>query len=205
MEFEAAFARCPAIAILRGLEPERAVRVGTLLADAGFTLAEVPLNSPDPLGSIAAMSAALGSRLCLGAGTVLTPEEAEACAAAGARYLVAPNTDLEVIGAARRLGLPMLPGCFTATECLAAWRAGAAMLKLFPADALGARGVSGLRAVLPRAARLVAVGGVGAATTGAFAAAGCAGFGIGSELFAPGRPDEDIAARAAAIRAALPQ
>jgi 2-dehydro-3-deoxyphosphogalactonate aldolase len=204
MEFEAAFARCPAIAILRGLEPERAVRIGTLLASAGFTLAEVPLNSPNPLASIAAMSAALDGRLCIGAGTVLTPEDAERCVAAGARYLVAPNTDFDVIAAAQRLGAPMLPGCFTATECLAAARAGATMLKLFPADVLGRRGVAGLRAVLPRAARLVAVGGVGSATIGDFAAAGCVGFGIGSELFAPGRAEADIAARATEILAALP-
>lgn len=205
MPFEAAFARCPAIAILRGIEPERAVRIGTLLADAGFTLAEVPLNSPDPLASIAAMAAALDGRLCIGAGTVLTPDDAERYAAAGARYLVAPNTDPEVIATAQRLALPMLPGCFTATECLAALRAGATMLKLFPADALGPRGVAGLRAVLPRTTRLVAVGGVGAATISTFAAAGCVGFGIGSELFTPGRAEADLAERATKILASLPR
>jgi len=110
----------PIIAILRGLEPARAVATGEALVAAGITLIEVPLNSPEPLRSIAALQAALGERARIGAGTVLTPEEVRAVADTGATFIVSPNADPRVIERTKQLGLGSYPGVFTATECFAA-------------------------------------------------------------------------------------
>lgn len=174
------------IAILRGVEPDQAVNVATALVEAGIALVEVPLNSPDPLASVAAMQAALGGRARIGAGTVLTVAEAEAVAAAGASFVVSPNCDPAVIAATRRLGLGSFPGVFTATEAFAALAAGADALKIFPAGQMGPAGLRALRAVLPPAARLYAVGGVGPADFAAWRDAGADGFGLGTSLFQPG-------------------
>jgi 2-dehydro-3-deoxyphosphogalactonate aldolase len=174
------------IAILRGLEPAQAVDTAAAIVEAGIAWIEVPLNSPRPLESIAAMRAALGERAEIGAGTVLTPEEVRAVAGAGARFVVSPNADPVVIARSKALGLGSYPGVFTATECFAALAAGADALKLFPAGVLGRDGVTALRAVLPPATRLYAVGGVGPTDFAGWLEAGVDGFGLGSALFKPG-------------------
>lgn len=151
------------IAILRGVTPERAVETAAAILDAGISWIEVPLNSPDPLRSIAAMQAALGDRARIGAGTVLSPEEVRAVAATGASFIVSPNADPRVIERTKALGLGAYPGVFTATECFAALAAGADALKIFPAGIMGRDGLKAIRAVLPAATRVYAVGGVGPA------------------------------------------
>src|SRR6188768_1118987 len=103
----------PIIAILRGLDPARAVATGEALVAAGITMIEVPLNSPEPLRSIAALQAALGERARIGAGTVLTPEEVRAVADTGATFIVSPNADPRVIERTKALGLGSYPGVFT--------------------------------------------------------------------------------------------
>jgi 2-dehydro-3-deoxyphosphogalactonate aldolase len=173
------------IAILRGVEPEHAVTIGETLIAAGITRIEVPLNSPEPLRSIAAMQAALGDRAAIGAGTVLAPEEVRAVAATGATFIVSPNADPRVIARTKALGLASYPGVFTATECFAALQAGADALKVFPAGIMGPAGVTALRAVLPPRTQIYAVGGAGPADFPAWLAAGCDGFGLGSALFKP--------------------
>jgi len=190
------------IAILRGLTPQESEPIGAALVDAGIDRLEVPLNSPEPLASIGRLVAAVGARADVGAGTVLTPAQVRAVAAAGARFVVAPNTDAEVIRAAGAVGLEAWPGAFTASECFAALHAGATGLKLFPASVLGPAGIKALKAVLPGDVPIYAVGGVEAADLAAYAAAGCDGFGIGSSLYAPGRSVDDVAARARALVAA---
>ncbi|WP_372425000.1 2-dehydro-3-deoxy-6-phosphogalactonate aldolase [Salinarimonas chemoclinalis] len=194
--------RRPLIAILRGIAPSAAVPVARALVDAGFGLIEVPLNSPDPLASIAAMADALGDRADFGAGTVLTPEEVGAVAGAGARFAVSPNTDTAVIHETKRRGLGSYPGAFTPTECLAALKAGADALKIFPASMMGPSGLKAIRAVLPAGTRVYAVGGADADTFPAWLAAGADGFGIGSALYAPGRDAQEVGRRARAIVAA---
>jgi 2-dehydro-3-deoxyphosphogalactonate aldolase len=195
--------RLPLVAILRGLEPERAVQVGEVLVEAGFDIIEVPLNSPDPLVSIAALVEALGSRALIGAGTVLTEAEVDALAAIGAQLVVSPNCNPAVIRAAVAQGMVSLPGVLTPTEMFAALDAGANGLKIFPAEMVGTAGVKAVRAVLPPAVPILAVGGITSANMGDYLAAGAAGFGIGGALFTPGKPLDAIAADARSIVAAF--
>ena len=191
------------IAILRGLTPERAVETAEAIVAAGIDWIEVPLNSPEPLRSIAAMQAALGDRARIGAGTVLTPEEVRAVADTGATFVVSPNADPRVIARTKALGLGSYPGVFTPTEAFAALAEGADALKIFPAGALGRDGLKALRAVLPRGTLVYAVGGVGPADFAGWCAAGADGFGLGSSLFSPGWPVERVAAHARASVEAL--
>jgi 2-dehydro-3-deoxyphosphogalactonate aldolase len=177
------------VAILRGIEPARAVETGGVLRAAGIRVIEVPLNSPDPFASIAALVASYGSDCLIGAGTVLDRQAVTNTHAAGGRLIVAPNCDPEVIRSALDLGMVVMPGIGTATEAFSAIRAGATELKLFPAATYGPRHLQALRAVLPAAVRVFPVGGVGAADIPAWLAAGADGFGFGSELF---RPDYDL-------------
>ena len=201
--FEAAFAACPLVAILRGLTPGEAPAVGDALAEAGFTLIEVPLNSPDPLRSIAILSERLAGRALVGAGTVLEAAQVEAVREAGGSLIVSPNTDAAVIRATRALGLISLPGYQTPTEAFAALAAGATALKLFPADVATTAALRAHRAVLPPGTRVLAVGGVTPDGIAAWRAASADGFGLGSNLYRPGKAAADVARDAAAYVDAL--
>ena len=196
IDFAAASRRSGLIAILRGVRADEVVAIGRNLVDAGFGMIEVPLNSPDPFASIAALTQALGADVLVGAGTVLTPDAAEGAVAAGARLLLAPNCDTAVIAAAKRLGVAAMPGVATVTEAFAALGAGADALKLFPARELGRGTISAWRAVLPKDTPIFAVGGVADADFAAFIGAGAAGFGLGSSLYSPGDSAEIVGERA---------
>lgn len=200
--FAAARTRCPLIAILRGVRPDEAVAIGEALVAAGFAMIEVPLNSPEPFASIARLADRLGPDALIGAGTVLRAEDAGDAARAGARLLLAPNCDPMVIGAARDLDIPIMPGVATASEAFAAIAAGASALKLFPANTLGAETVAAWRAVLPADMPIFAVGGVDEAGFEPFVRAGVAGFGLGSSLYRPGDPASTVARNAQAAVAA---
>jgi 2-dehydro-3-deoxyphosphogalactonate aldolase len=196
------------IAILRGVVPDRVVGIGDVLYAAGFRMIEVPLNSPDPFASIAALAACNRPDWIVGAGTVLTVADVQRTHAAGGRLVVAPNCAPEVIRSAFQLGLQVMPGFATATEAFQAIQAGAQDLKLFPACTYGPRHLQALRAVLPTSVRVFPVGGIGVADIAAWLTAGAAGFGLGSELFRPEYELEEIAQRAAdlvrAVREARP-
>src|SRR5690606_18770185 len=154
-----------------------ALSVGTALVDAGWTLLEVPLNSPEPLRSIEMLARAFPQAV-VGAGTVLTPQDVRAVRAAGGQLIVAPNFDAGVVREAVRLGLPCVPGVGTASEAFAALAEGAAALKLFPAEMIPPAAVKALGAVLPPTAALLPVGGIAPETMFTYRAAGAAGFGI---------------------------
>jgi 2-dehydro-3-deoxyphosphogalactonate aldolase len=193
----------PLIAILRGLKPAEAPAVGDALFDAGFRVLEVPLNSPDPLASIAALAARYGGRALVGAGTVLTPEQVAEVAAAGGRLIVMPHADTAIIREAKRLGLVCVPGVATPTEAFAALAAGADGLKMFPAEQMPPAVLQAWRAVLPEGTLLVPVGGINPDKLAAYWEAGACGFGTGSSVYKPGFAVADVAAAAAAFAAAV--
>jgi 2-dehydro-3-deoxyphosphogalactonate aldolase len=190
------------IAILRGLKPEDAVETCTALVDAGITMIEVPLNSPEPFKSIGLAAQALDGRAEIGAGTVLTVGDADKVHAAGGRFVVSPDCNPEVIGKTKALGMGSYPGVFTPTEAFAAIRAGADGLKFFPCDLIGPVGIRAMKAVLPPEMAVYAVGGANPDNFADFFAAGCTGFGLGSYLFKPGMSAQDVGARAARAVAA---
>jgi 2-dehydro-3-deoxyphosphogalactonate aldolase len=188
---QSALARLPFIAILRGIRPEEVLDAGQALVDAGWHMIEVPLNSPRPLHSILALTAAFPHAL-IGAGTVLEPEQVHQVHKAGGKLVVAPNFNADVVRAAADLGMVCLPGVATPTEAFAALDAGATGLKLFPAEMIPPAGVKAMRAVLPAATLLLPVGGISAASIGSYFAAGANGFGIGSALYTPGKPAAEV-------------
>jgi 2-dehydro-3-deoxyphosphogalactonate aldolase len=200
-DFASALAACPMVAILRGLTPQEAVPVGQALVGQGWRLIEVPLNSPQPLQSIAALRQAFPQAL-IGAGTVLRPEEVAQVHAAGGQLIVAPNFNAQVVREALRLGLACLPGVATPTEAFAALDVGATGLKLFPAELITPAAVKAMRAVLPPQVLLLPVGGIAPANMAAYQAAGADGFGIGSALYKPGMAPARVAGNAADFIAA---
>jgi len=199
--FREAMRLLPLVAILRGLKPEEAPAIGEVLVEAGFRLIEVPLNSPQPLDSIAALRQRFPDAV-IGAGTVLTAAEVRDVASAGGELVVAPNFDRDVVEETVRLGLASLPGVMTPTEAFAALKAGAHGLKLFPAELASPAVVKAFLAVLPKGTPLIPVGGIGADNMTAWRAAGAAGFGLGSSLYKPGDDAATVKAKAAAILAA---
>lgn len=189
----------PLVAILRGIRPDETVAVGHALAGAGFRVLEVPLNSPRPFDGIRHLVDALGDQYLIGAGTVLDPAHVKDVADAGGRLIVMPHADAVVIRAAKQAGLYCVPGVATPTEAFAALAAGADALKLFPAEQFSPAALKAWRAVLPADTAVLPVGGIAPDTMLPWLAAGAAGFGIGSSLYAPGRPAGDIATRAHAF------
>lgn len=190
------FHRMPLVAILRGLVPEDAVEIGDRLVESGFTTIEVPLNSPDPIESIARLARRHGDSAIIGAGTVLSPNDVAPIADAGGTLVVMPHSDPEVIAEAKRLGMVCAPGVATPTEAFAARAAGADLLKLFPAEQIAPPIVKAWRAVLPDEVPLVPVGGITPDTMAGYWQAGAAGFGLGSALFKPGMTADEVASRA---------
>lgn len=200
---DAALARCPLVAILRGIEPHEAESIAGALIDAGFSMIEVPLNSPDPLTSIEAIARRFGGDAVIGAGTVLDTSQVRAVRDAGGTLIVSPNTDPQVITAAAEAEMVVLPGYFTPSEGFAALKAGATGLKLFPAEAATPAVLKAQRAVLPRDTPVLVVGGIAPDNMTPWREAGAAGFGLGSALYKPGRSAADVASAAAAFVAAI--
>ena len=203
MELKPALARCPLIAILRGVKPDEVEAIGAALDAAGIAIIEVPLNSPDPFASIARLAARFGDRLLIGAGTVRTEAHVALVAEAGGHLIVTPHAATAVVRAAKSRNLLAIPGCFTPSEAFAMLEAGADALKLFPAEAASPAVLKSLRAVLPASAMLLPVGGIDATNLQPWRAAGAAGFGIGSAIYKPTDTPETVAAKAKTLLAAL--
>ncbi|MDG2534138.1 2-dehydro-3-deoxy-6-phosphogalactonate aldolase [Sphingomonas sp. HITSZ_GF] len=203
--FDAAFARCPLIAILRGVRPDEVEAIGEELVSAGFTLIEVPMNSPDPLESVARLAKRFEGRAVIGAGTVLREVQVTAVMAAGGTMIISPNANMGVISASAAAGLVSLPGIATPSEAFAALDAGATALKLFPAEAASPLVLKAMRAVLPKEARVLPVGGISPDNMDPWRLAGAAGFGLGSALYKAGMGAAEVGANARAFVAALPR
>ncbi|WP_298836936.1 2-dehydro-3-deoxy-6-phosphogalactonate aldolase [uncultured Roseobacter sp.] len=189
----------PIIAILRGVTPAEAPAICAALIDAGITQIEVPLNSPDPLDSIAALARQFGDTALIGAGTVLSTQDVADVADAGGKLIVSPDCKPEVIRATRARGMQSWPGVFTPTEAFAALDAGADGLKLFPGSMAGPSGLQAMRAILPPGTRVYAVGGAGPDNFSDWIAASADGFGMGSAIYKPGLTAAEVAERATAI------
>ncbi|MEH1015432.1 bifunctional 4-hydroxy-2-oxoglutarate aldolase/2-dehydro-3-deoxy-phosphogluconate aldolase [Micromonospora sp. CPCC 206060] len=173
------------MAILRGYDPDRTVALATAAWDLGVTALEVPIGEPGQLPALTAAVAAGARRgLAVGAGTVVTPEQVTAAAAAGAAYTVAPGFDPEVLAASLHAGLPHLPGVATPTEAQRALRAGCHWAKAFPASALGPEWIAGVLGPFPRL-RIVATGGVRPGDAPGYLAAGAAMVALGAALADP--------------------
>jgi len=197
--------KMPLIAILRGITPEEAIPVADLLFEEGFTIVEVPLNSPDPMDSIAAIAKAHGNGMLVGAGTVLTAEDVKAVAAANGRLIVAPNFDPEVVKAAKAAGLYATPGIMTPSEGFAALKCGADGLKVFPAEVAPPKVIKAMRAVLPKDVKVIPVGGINENNMADYWEVNANGFGIGSNLYKSGKSLDDVRASAKALVAAVKQ
>ncbi|MCW2365883.1 2-dehydro-3-deoxyphosphogalactonate aldolase [Sphingobium sp. B7D2B] len=191
----------PLVAILRGLTPEEAPAIGAALIEAGLRCIEVPLNSPRPLESIAALARLPGGAL-IGAGTVLSVDAVDQVAQAGGRVIVSPNMDPPVIRRTKALGLLSMPGIATPSEAFAAIDAGADALKLFPAEMHSPAVLKAMKAVLPADIPVLVVGGIGPDNMAAWRSAGAAGFGIGSSIYQPGLDAAQVRQRADAMVAA---
>ncbi|MGG8168878.1 2-dehydro-3-deoxy-6-phosphogalactonate aldolase [Klebsiella aerogenes] len=176
------------VAILRGIQPGEAAEHIAALIDAGFRYIEIPLNSPDWQQSIPAMVRQFGERSVIGAGTVLKVEQVDFLAEAGAKLIVTPNTAPAVICRAVDKGMLVCAGCATASEAFSALDAGAQWLKIFPSSAFGPDYIRALKAVLPPEVPVLAVGGVTPENLHSWRQAGCAGAGLGSDLYRAGQP-----------------
>ena len=189
------------IAILRGITPPETIKICEALLDAGITMIEVPLNSPDALRSIGDAAKVFAGRGTIGAGTVLSTADVDNVADAGGAFVVSPDTNPSVIAQTLERGLASYPGVFSPTDAFTALRAGATGLKFFPAEVLGPKGIKAMKAVLPPQVPLYAVGGANPDNFREYFAAGCAGFGLGTYLYKPGMTPDEVAMRA---RAAVP-
>ena len=197
--WSAAFGELPLIAILRGVAPDEAVGIGEALKDEGFRVVEVPLNSPDPMRSIALLSERFGAEMLVGGGTVLTPDQVQSVHDGGGKLVVAPNLDQAVAERARALGMAYCPGVMTPTEAFHALELGATAIKMFPAELIPPVGLKAMKAVLPKDVLTIPVGGITPDTMKPYVDVGAAGFGLGSALYRPGDSDGQVRANARAF------
>jgi 2-dehydro-3-deoxyphosphogluconate aldolase/(4S)-4-hydroxy-2-oxoglutarate aldolase len=169
------------IAIIRLDDLSRAIQIASALVRGGVTALEFTLTNQEALGAIRRVKAELGSEARVGAGTVLEPEEARQCIEAGAEFLVTPIVSVAVIEAGVQARVPVVCGAFTPTEAVSAWRAGASLVKVFPAGRMGPPYIKDMLAPLPFL-RLVPTGGVNLGNCAAFLDAGAYTVAVGSSL-----------------------
>jgi 2-dehydro-3-deoxyphosphogalactonate aldolase len=195
--------RCPIVAILRGIKPEEAESICATVEAAGIVIVEVPLNSPNALASIAALSRVFGDRMLIGAGTLTDPKQVTEVAAAGGRMIVTPHADTAIVRAAKAANLFAIPGFFNPTEAFALLQAGADAIKLFPSEVLGIPMLKALQAVLPENTIVVPVGGIDAEKIAPWMAVGALGVGVGSSLYKPGDTATAVGAKARVLMDAV--
>ena len=190
------------IAILRGVTPDEILPIADAIRAAGIDKIEVPLNSPNAFDSIEKLAVAHGAEALIGAGTVLTAEDAQRVQNVGGAMVVSPDCNVEVIAKTKALGMQSYPGVLTPTEAFTALRTGADGLKFFPASLVGPSGLKAMLAVLPRGTKTYAVGGAGPENFADWLAVGATGFGIGTAIYSPGDTADIVAVKARTIVAA---
>ncbi|MQA06021.1 MAG: 2-dehydro-3-deoxyphosphogluconate aldolase [Streptosporangiales bacterium] len=192
--FERAFANVPVLVILRGYPPDETVALAQRAWDAGVDCVEVPVQTSAAISALRAAAKAAAERgVLIGAGTVVTVEQAQASVEAGAQFTVAPGTDPDVIAASHRAGAPHLPGVATATDIQRAVRAGCRWLKAFPAATLGASWLKNMAGPF-HDVEFVATGGVNADNAVTLLDAGARAVALGSAMEKPGELDRALAA-----------
>ena len=175
------------IAIVRGLEGNHMLGLAGALCEGGITMIEVTFNQAAPekwhetCDAIRLISEKFSGRMLVGAGTVMTVEQLNLAREAGAKYIISPDTNPEIIRATKKLGLASFPGAMTPSECVTAYNAGADAVKVFPAGQLGSAYIKAIRAPLSHIPML-AVGGVNEKNAAEFIKAGCIGLGVGGML-----------------------
>lgn len=195
----AALETCPLVAVLRWISPEEVEDVTAVLVETGFRLIEVPLNSPEPFKSIELIARRFGSEAVIGAGTVMKPTDVGRVGDVGGRLIVMPHADTAVVRAAKEHGMACFPGVATPTEGFAALEAGAVGLKVFPAEAISPAVLKAWRAVFASEIPLLPTGAITPASMGGWFEAGASGFGIGGNLYKPGRTLQEIRRSAVAF------
>lgn len=197
--------RCPLVAILRGITPDECLPVARALIDAGFSIIEVPLTSPDALTSIRLISQEFGQQALIGAGTVINCEQVRDVQKAGGQLIFSPNCDVAVVRLSKSLGLVSMPGCVTPSEAFDAIHAGADAIKFFPAEMIPPSAIKAMKVVLPSSIPCIAVGGINTSNMTDYLASGAAGFGIGSSLYKTGKSVAAVADSANEILTAFQQ
>ncbi|WP_394151285.1 2-dehydro-3-deoxy-6-phosphogalactonate aldolase [Vibrio maritimus] len=188
----------PLIAIIRGVEPKNIIQTAQVLLEEGFTLIEVPLNSPDALESIQMLVNEFGDKAIVGAGTVTTLEQAVAVVETGAKLIVTPNFNADVVSYVSAQGCYVFPGVVTPSEAFGAIASGATGIKLFPANLVGLAGYKALKSVLPRETVCIPVGGISPTVESMkpWIEAGASGFGLGAALYTPTMTLDEIRSNA---------
>jgi len=170
------------VSVVRADTPELATLAVEAILEGGISTFEITLTVPGAVQVIESLVKRFGARALIGAGTVLTAEQAEACIDAGAQFVVSPGFDAATVELVLRKDVPCMPGALTPTEVITAWKAGVDMVKIFPCSAMGgARYLKALRGPLPQV-KMLPTGGVNAENAREYLAAGAAALGIGSEL-----------------------
>jgi 2-dehydro-3-deoxyphosphogalactonate aldolase len=194
---------CPVISILRGIRPEEAESIGFALIESGIRIAEVPLNSPEPVKSISILAENFGDQMLVGAGTVIAAEQVAQVASVGGKLVVTPHADMRIVSAAKEAGLIVIPGALSPTEVFAMHHAGADAIKLFPAEALGIEMLKALLVALPKHVQMIPVGGIDSRNASSWMAAGASGVGVGSSLYKPGDDASDVLGKARNLMSSL--
>jgi 2-dehydro-3-deoxyphosphogluconate aldolase/(4S)-4-hydroxy-2-oxoglutarate aldolase len=170
------------VPVLRASSAEQAMTIADAIVAGGVTALEITMTVPGAIEVIEQLAKRQGDKLLIGAGTVLDAETARACLLAGAQFVVSPALDVRTIELCRRYSVPVMPGALTPTEIVAAWQAGADVVKVFPCSALGgAKYLKALRGPLPQI-QVIPTGGVSLSTAEEFLAAGAFALGVGSDL-----------------------
>lgn len=190
--FDMTFGQMPYLAILRGIEPSEVLSVSAILVEMGVRSIEIPINSPKPFTSIAALRREYGDQILVGCGTATSEKDVEDAVNAGADLIVQPHADARLVKLAVRSGKVSIPGICTPSEGFGMLEAGATALKLFPSEMISPAAVAAIRAVFPPETRFVSVGGISVSNIKSYWEVGVRAFGLGSTIYKSGMSSQEV-------------